>query len=184
MTLGKAAAAQVRLIVWWPASGRAGPGRDGCSVRRRHQRSRLAREACLFALRPTAGRYGRDRDRASVGYGSNQIALASTGSSTDDAWYPSGCRLGVETGPRRCRSCVRLGRRPGTCTDTRVSRLTFINILAGIIKRRCPTVPYLSDATGTFRASDGEKTVESLVDGISNLIGFYLVLASQEGGVL
>src|SRR6516164_9543333 len=98
MTLGKAAAAQVRLIVWWPASGRAGPGRDGCSVRRRHQRSRLAREACLFALRPTAGRYGRERDRASVGYGSNQIALASTGSSTDDAWYPSGCRLGVERG--------------------------------------------------------------------------------------
>ena len=45
-------------------------------------------------------------------------------------------------------------------------------------------MPYLSDATGTFRASDGEKTVESLVDGISILIGFYLVLASQEGGVL
>jgi hypothetical protein len=56
-----------------------------------------------------------------------------------------------------------------------------INLLAGIIKRRCPTAPYLSDAAGTSRASEGEKTMESFVDGICNLIGFYLVLGSILG---
>jgi hypothetical protein len=56
-----------------------------------------------------------------------------------------------------------------------------INFLAGIIKRRCPTAPYLSDAAGTSRASEGEKTMESFVDGICNLIGFYLVLGSMLG---
>jgi len=56
-----------------------------------------------------------------------------------------------------------------------------INFLAGIINRRCPTAPYLSDAAGTSRASDGEKTMESFVDGIRNLIGFYLVLGSMLG---
>src|SRR5215831_7588210 len=34
---------------------------------------------------------------------------------------------------------------------------------------------------GTFRASEGEKTMESFVDGICNLIGFYLVLGSMLG---
>jgi hypothetical protein len=33
----------------------------------------------------------------------------------------------------------------------------------------------------TSRASDGEKTMEGLVDGICNLIGFYLVLGSILG---
>jgi hypothetical protein len=33
----------------------------------------------------------------------------------------------------------------------------------------------------TSRASDGEKTMESFVDGICNLIGFYLVLGSMLG---
>jgi hypothetical protein len=56
-----------------------------------------------------------------------------------------------------------------------------INFVAGIIKRRRPTSPYLSDATGTSRASDGEKTMESFVDGICNLIGFYLVLGAMLG---
>ena len=56
-----------------------------------------------------------------------------------------------------------------------------INFLSGIIKRRCPTAPYLSDAAGTSRASEGEKTMESFVDGICNLIGFYLVLGSMLG---
>src|SRR5262249_2884323 len=56
-----------------------------------------------------------------------------------------------------------------------------ISLLAEIIKRRCPTAPYLSDATGTSRASDGEKTMESFLDGICNLIGFYLVLGSILG---
>jgi Superinfection immunity protein len=56
-----------------------------------------------------------------------------------------------------------------------------INFLAGIIKRRRPTAPYLSYATGTSRASDGEKTMESFVDGICNLIGFYLVLGAMLG---
>jgi hypothetical protein len=53
--------------------------------------------------------------------------------------------------------------------------------LAGIIKRKCPTPPYLSDAAGTSRASEGEKAMESFVDGICNLIGFYLVLCSILG---
>jgi hypothetical protein len=56
-----------------------------------------------------------------------------------------------------------------------------INFLAGIIKLKCPTAPYLSNATGTSRASDGEKTMESFVDGICNLIGFYLVLGTMLG---
>src|SRR6516165_8115075 len=44
-----------------------------------------------------------------------------------------------------------------------------INFLAGIIKRRCPTAPYLSDiTTRTSRRFDGEKTMESFVDGICN----------------
>src|SRR5215472_4283800 len=36
-------------------------------------------------------------------------------------------------------------------------------------------------ATGNLPRLDGEKTVESLVDGISNLIGFCLVLGSMLG---
>ena len=57
-----------------------------------------------------------------------------------------------------------------------------INFLAGIIKRRCPTAPYLSDiTTRTSRRFDGEKTMESFVDGICNLIGFYLALAAMLG---
>ena len=56
-----------------------------------------------------------------------------------------------------------------------------INFLARIIKRGCPTAPYLPDAAGTSRASEGEKTMESFVDGICNLIGFYLVLGSMLG---
>jgi hypothetical protein len=39
----------------------------------------------------------------------------------------------------------------------------------------------LRHATGTFRRFDGEKTMESFVDGICNLIGFYLVLGSMLG---
>jgi hypothetical protein len=44
-----------------------------------------------------------------------------------------------------------------------------------------PDGAYLSDAAGTSRASDGGKTMESFVDGICNLIGFYLVLGSMLG---
>jgi len=36
-----------------------------------------------------------------------------------------------------------------------------------------PTTPDLSGMRGTSRASDGEKTMESFVDDICNLIGFY-----------
>ena len=36
-------------------------------------------------------------------------------------------------------------------------------------------------ATGNLPRLDGEKTVESFVDGISNLIGFYFVLGSMLG---
>ena len=35
--------------------------------------------------------------------------------------------------------------------------------------------------TGNLPRLDGEKTVESFVDGISNLIGFYFVLGSMLG---
>ena len=57
-----------------------------------------------------------------------------------------------------------------------------INFLAGIIKRRCPAAPYLSDMRReTSRASDGEKTMASFVDGICNLIVFYLALGFMLG---
>ena len=52
-----------------------------------------------------------------------------------------------------------------------------INFLAGIITRRCPAAPYLSDMRReTSRASDGEKTMESLADGMANLVDFQLIL--------
>src|SRR6516165_11635412 len=45
-----------------------------------------------------------------------------------------------------------------------------------------PTTPDLSDMRRELaRASDGEKTMESFIDGIGNLIGFYLVLGSMLG---
>src|SRR6516165_10703763 len=45
-----------------------------------------------------------------------------------------------------------------------------------------PTTPDLSDMRRELaRASDGEKTMESFVDGIGNLIGFYLVLGCMFG---
>jgi hypothetical protein len=59
MTLGAATAAGLWLIVWckgMPASGRAQLGRDGCSVRRRNDRARLARAACRLGITPPAGR--------------------------------------------------------------------------------------------------------------------------------
>ena len=59
---------------------------------------------------------------------------------------------------------------------------SIINFLAGIIKRGCPTAPYLSDMRReTSRASDGEKTMASFVDGICNLIVFYLALGFMLG---
>ena len=39
----------------------------------------------------------------------------------------------------------------------------------------------LRHATGTSRRPDGEKTMEGFVDGICNLIGFYLALGSMLG---
>jgi hypothetical protein len=70
MTLGAAAAAQVRLIVWCkscqhqvepdPAEMAARYGADTSVLE-------LARDACLFPLRRTAGRYGRDREQATIG---------------------------------------------------------------------------------------------------------------------
>ena len=57
-----------------------------------------------------------------------------------------------------------------------------IKFLAGIIKRGCPRAPYLSDMRReTSRASDGEKTMASFVDGICNLIVFYLALGFMLG---
>jgi hypothetical protein len=50
MKLDVAALAGVRLIVWWPASSRARPRRDGYSVRRRMVRARLARAAGMLTL--------------------------------------------------------------------------------------------------------------------------------------
>ena len=45
-----------------------------------------------------------------------------------------------------------------------------------------PTTPDRSDMRRELaRASDGEKTTESFVDGIGNLIGFYLVLGCMFG---
>jgi Superinfection immunity protein len=56
-----------------------------------------------------------------------------------------------------------------------------INFLAGIIKRRVGQRPTSPNAMGTSRTSDGEKTMESFVDGFFNLIGFYLALGSMLG---
>jgi hypothetical protein len=57
-----------------------------------------------------------------------------------------------------------------------------VNFLAGIIKRGYPTAPYLSNMRREIsRASDGEKTMESLVDGVCNMIGVYLALGSMLG---
>jgi hypothetical protein len=58
MTLGNAAAAQVRLIVWfivWPASGRARPRRHGRVLQCRDEHPGLARAACLFAVQVRGG---------------------------------------------------------------------------------------------------------------------------------
>ena len=55
-----------RVVQGLSASGRAGPLRDGCQVRRRDDGPGLARAADLFLLRRAAGGYGRQRDRAAV----------------------------------------------------------------------------------------------------------------------
>ena len=60
MTLGNAANAKVRLIVWCKACGHQvepRPRRDGCELRR-NVRSRSAGAAGLFSVREPAGRYG------------------------------------------------------------------------------------------------------------------------------
>jgi hypothetical protein len=65
MTLGNAAGARVRLIVWCKGcqhQAEPDPRRDGCSVTRRDYPARLQRAAGLFPLRQPAGRYGGDRD--------------------------------------------------------------------------------------------------------------------------
>jgi hypothetical protein len=51
------------------------------------------------------------------------------------------------------------------------------NYQAGVPDSALP----LRHATGNSGASDGEKTMESFVDGICNLIGFYLVVGSMLG---
>jgi hypothetical protein len=61
-------------------------------------------------------------------------------------------------------------------------RAADINFLAGIIKRGCPTAPYLSDMRRELLvASMGEKTMESLAYGIGNLVGFQLILGFMFG---
>jgi len=66
MTLGNATAARVRLIACaGNANIRSSPiGRDGCPVRRRNVRARLARAAGLLQTRQPRNRYGSDRDEA------------------------------------------------------------------------------------------------------------------------
>jgi len=69
MTLGNAAAARVRLIVWLQgvrSPGRARPCGDRPAVRRRDRRSRLARSAGVLAMRQPRCRHGGDWDRAEV----------------------------------------------------------------------------------------------------------------------
>jgi|HubBroStandDraft_6_1064221.scaffolds.fasta_scaffold18921_6 hypothetical protein len=59
ITLGNTAAARVRfdrLVQGMPASGRARSPGDGCSLRRRNARSRLARAAYRLRITPPAGR--------------------------------------------------------------------------------------------------------------------------------
>jgi hypothetical protein len=67
MTLGVAAAAGVRLIVCCKACQHGSNltrGRAGPALRRRDQRSRLARPAGVLAVREPAGRHGGQRDQA------------------------------------------------------------------------------------------------------------------------
>jgi len=69
MTLGNAATAKVRLIVWCEAYGHQvePPSRgDGRAIRRRNQRSRLARPPRMLTLRQPRERYGGHRDRAAI----------------------------------------------------------------------------------------------------------------------
>jgi hypothetical protein len=69
MTLGNDAAARVRLIVWCKDcrhSDRARSRRDGRPIWRGDARPRMARAACVLAVRQPGGRYGRDRDRAVI----------------------------------------------------------------------------------------------------------------------
>jgi hypothetical protein len=67
-------------------------------------------------------------------------------------------------------------------SDASLASGADIKFLAGIIKRGYPTAPYLSDMRWeTSRASDGEMTMENLVDGIGNLIGFCLALGFMFG---
>ena len=66
----------------------------------------------------------------------------------------------------------------------RVPRLARadINFLAGIIKRGCPTAPYLSDMRRELLvASMGEKTMESFAYGIGNWVGFQLIVGFMFG---
>jgi hypothetical protein len=57
-----------------------------------------------------------------------------------------------------------------------------INSLAEIIKRACPTTRYVFDRRREpFRALDGEKTMESFVNGTCNLIGFWSLLGCMFG---
>ena len=51
-----------------------------------------------------------------------------------------------------------------------------INFLAGIIKRRYPTVAYLSDIRREPLALRRREEMESLADGIANFVGFQLIL--------
>ena len=70
----------------------------------------------------------------------------------------------------------------GAISDAFLAGRADIKFLAGIIKRGCPRAPYLSDMRReTSRASDGEKTMASFVDGICNLIVFYLALGFMLG---
>ena len=71
---------------------------------------------------------------------------------------------------------------PSPAVPLPVDQEGSIKFLAGIIKQGCPTAPYLSDMRReTSRASDGEKTMASFVDGICNLIVFYLALGFMLG---
>jgi len=69
MTLGNAAAARVRLIVWCKTRGRhVEPDPAESSIRRGYAGSRVARAACLFRVRWPASGYGRHRNGAAIAF--------------------------------------------------------------------------------------------------------------------
>jgi hypothetical protein len=104
MTLGNAAAARVRLIVWCKACSHQvepDPRRACAPSRRGDNRSRVARAARRFPVRQRQRRHGGDRDRAAVERAETskpQFWLAADRCGA----FASACRRPIVVGWQRC----------------------------------------------------------------------------------